>query len=207
MRVSRFGRGRGARLLTHLPSTSHLHAISDAIAVLMHRDLGAAERMLTRLSDFLRATLERADAQLVTLEEELACVRDYLGIEEERFRDRLTVRIDVERDVLGARVPNLLLQPLVENAIRHGIAPRAAPGRVEIAARRRNGVLELSVRDDGPGLPASSLEALTLGVGLANTRSRLEALYGSDHRLSVANLPDGGVAATIAIPFDVGGPA
>ncbi len=193
-----------ARLLA-LRTQLHPHFLFNtlnSIAVLMRRDLSAAERMLNGLSDLLRVTLERAGEQLVTLAEELAYVRSYVGIESERFPDRLTVHFDVDPATLSARVPNLLFQPLVENAIRHGVAPRAAPGRIEIAARRRNGALELSVRDDGPGLPSPSLDSLPLGVGLTNTRHRLEALYGRDHRFVVANAPHGGVQATIVIPFD-----
>jgi LytS/YehU family sensor histidine kinase len=198
-----------ARLLA-LRDQLHPHFLFNtlnSIAVLMRRDVPAAERMLTNLSDLLRATLERAEHQLVTLKEELAYVQSYVNIESERFRDRLTVRFDVEDEALDARVPTLLLQPLVENAIRHGVAPRAAPGRVEIAAHCRNGVLEMSIRDDGPGLHVSSAEALSLGVGLTNTQRRLQTLYGDDHRFAIANAPHGGVEVMVAIPFDAGGDA
>jgi two-component system, LytTR family, sensor kinase len=174
-----------------------LHAIS----ALMYMDVDAADRMLTRLSDLLRMTLAGAGAQEVTLKQELEFLKGYLEIEQTRFEDRLTVLIEIEPDTLDARVPNLVLQPLVENAIRHGIAPRSDPGRIEIRARRENGMLQLQVRDDGPGLPIGQAAPLREGIGLANTRARLQQLHGADHRFELNNAVDGGLIVSLAVPF------
>src|SRR5262252_3203657 len=126
-----------------------LHAISS----LMRRDVEAAERMITLLSDLLRLTLENAGAQETPLRQELEFLERYLEIEQTRFRDRLQVKMEIEPEALDARVPNLILQPLVENAVRHGVAPRAAPGLIEISARLKGNKLELQVSDNGAGLP------------------------------------------------------
>ena len=126
----------------------------------------------------------------------------YLEIEKIRFGDRLTVVMDIEDEVLSANVPTLLLQPLVENAARHGIAPRTDPGRIEISARRHNGFLQLTVQDDGPGINGNSSEFLDRGIGLTNTRARLEQLYGESYRFEMRNLSKGGLAVTISIPSD-----
>jgi len=171
-----------------------LHAIST----LMHRDVDAAEKMLARLSDLLRLTLENGSTQTVMLKDELEFLKKYLEIEEIRFADRLTIRTAIAPDALDALVPNLILQPIVENAIRHGIAPRAQPGRVEITARRVDGKLRLEVQDDGPGLrPGNGRE----GLGLKNTRERLARLYQGAHRLELESPPEGGVRVTLEIPF------
>ena len=134
------------------------------------------------------------------LSQEIELIRTYLGVEETRFRDRLSTRIDVAEGVGQALVPNLLLQPLVENALRHGIAPLGAGGTVEIAARRLNGVLEITVRDDGAGLGASG-EPIQEGVGLSNTRRRLEALYGEDHTFEIRSPKEGGTTVTVTFPY------
>jgi two-component system LytT family sensor kinase len=171
-----------------------LHAVS----ALMRRDAKAADQMIARLSEFLRMSLEAGGVQEVTLRRELEFLERYLEIEKIRFRDRLTVATQVEPEALDARVPNLILQPLVENAIRHGISKRRGAGRVEIHAARRNGALELAVRDDGPGLAGSDVAE---GIGLSNTRLRLEQLYGGRHRFDVANGAAGGLVVTMEIPF------
>jgi sensor histidine kinase YesM len=158
-------------------------------------------RMLTRLSDLLRLALENAH-QVVTLEEDLAFLQPYLEIEQVRFRDRLQVVTDVPPETLDAEVPSLLLQPLVENAVRHGIAQRTAPGLVEIRAFTADGRLVLEVRDSGPGFPADhAAVGERTGVGLANTRARLEQLYGADYRLETVNAPGGGAIVRVVIPF------
>lgn len=174
-----------------------LHAISS----LMHRDVEAADRMLARLSDLLRLTLESAGAQEVTLRQELEFLDRYLEIEQMRFRDRLRVKQEIAPETLDARVPNFILQPLVENAIRHGIAPHAAPGLIEILASRRGDQLELQVRDNGAGLPDGNHAPLKEGIGLANTRARLEQLYGTDHHFELSNAATGGLLVRILIPF------
>jgi sensor histidine kinase YesM len=158
-------------------------------------------RMLTRLSDLLRLALENAH-QVVTLEEDLAFLQPYLEIEQVRFRDRLQVVTDVPPETLDAEVPSLLLQPLVENAVRHGIAQRTAPGMIEIRAFTADGRLVLEVRDSGPGFPADhAAVGERTGVGLANTRARLEQLYGADYRLETVNAPGGGAIVRVVIPF------
>ncbi|MEW6210402.1 MAG: histidine kinase [Acidobacteriota bacterium] len=171
-----------------------LHAVS----ALMHRDVEAADRMIARLSDLLRLALENTGAQEVSLKQEMEFLHRYLEIEQIRFQDRLTVNIDIEAEALDASVPNLLLQPLVENAIRHGIAPRAAAGRLEITARRRDRRLRVEVRDDGAGLDRNGFRE---GIGIANTRARLEQLYGADHRFEMGNRESGGMTVSIEIPF------
>jgi two-component system LytT family sensor kinase len=176
-----------------------LHSIS----ALLNKDPESARKMITRLGDFLRLTLENSGSQEVTLQQEMEFLSCYLEIERVRFQDRLRTRIDVAEQALDAKVPNLLLQPIVENAIRHGIAPRSTPGLIEIEAKQRNGTLRIQVRDNGPGLPAhrTSENLFKRGLGLANTETRLERLYGSDHRFDLSNKPDGGLVVTMEIPF------
>jgi len=176
-----------------------LHTISS----LMRSDIEAADLMIDRLSDLLRMSL-RSNAQEVSVTQEIEILQSYLAIEQTRFRDRLTVAIDVDPAVLDARVPHLLLQPLVENAVRHGIAPRARPGRIDIRVFRKSGQLEVEVRDSGDGLPPDRLVAMNDGVGLGNTRARLAHLYGSAHRFAFANLPGEGFQVSVSIPFHVG---
>ncbi|MDQ3804896.1 MAG: histidine kinase [Acidobacteriota bacterium] len=175
-----------------------LHSIS----ALVHTDPEAADRMIARLGDFLRLTLENSGAQQVSLQKELEFLKCYLEIERVRFRDRLTTRMDIDPQSLDTPVPNLILQPIVENALRHGIAPRSSPGRIEISAKRDNGSLRIQVRDNGPGLPAITKPngRFREGVGLANTRARLAQLYGESHRLELANAPEGGLVVTLEIP-------
>jgi two-component system, LytTR family, sensor kinase len=158
-------------------------------------------RMLTRLSDLLRLALENSQ-QVVTLEEDLAFLDPYLEIEKVRFRDRLQVVIDVPPETLDAEVPSLLLQPPVENAVRHGIAQRTGPGIIEVRAFTADSRLFLEVRDSGPGFsPDHVANGERTGVGLANTRARLEQLYGGEHRLETVNAPGGGAIVRVVIPF------
>ena len=173
----------------------------NSISVLMGEDVTAARRMLTRLSDLLRTSLDSAGRQEVTLQEELDFLASYLEIERIRFHDRLTVRMDIDPATLPARVPNFILQPLVENAIRHGIAPRAAPGAVEIRAVRENGIVQLQVCDNGTGLRSGNREHIAEGIGLSNTRTRLEQIYGPAHGFDIGQPEDGGFIVTIKIPF------
>jgi signal transduction histidine kinase len=172
-----------------------LHTIS----ALLHDDVRAADRMISRLSDLLRLTLDKGGEQEVTLREELEFLDPYLAIERTRFHDRLTVVEEIEPEALDARVPSMLLQPLVENALHHGIGSRSGAGRIEIRARRDNGRLELEVRDDGTGLPGSG--TVQVRVGLGNTRARLRHLYGSNHRFELDDAPGGGLRVSIVIPF------
>jgi hypothetical protein len=174
-----------------------LHTIS----ALMHKDLKAADRMLALLGDLLRDSFEKVGAQEVSLKQELGFLDRYLEIERTRFRDRLSVVVSVEPETLDAEVPNLLLQPLVENAIRHGVGRRQAPGRIEIQAARRGERLDLRIRDNGPGLNGEAETALRSGVGLANTAARLEQLYPGRHRFDVGNRAEGGFEVALEIPF------
>jgi len=203
---------RASQLETRL-AEAHLQALQrqlhphflfntlNGISALMHRDVHAADRMLVRLSDLLRIALDRRAAQEVPLSDDLDFLSKYLEIEQVRFGDRLTVRFDVEAETLDALVPNLLLQPLVENSVRHAIALRSDPGLIEIVSRKVNETLELKVRDNGPGLPKDRTPAPSRGVGLANTRSRLEHLYGPSQHLLFSDTPGGGLTVTVVLPF------
>ncbi len=173
----------------------------NTISELVHESPADADRMIVRLGDLLRLTVDAAGTQEVPLRRELDFLRAYLEIEQARFRDRLSVRMHVDPDVLDARVPNLLLQPLVENSLRHGIAERAGPGCIEVSAGREGGRLRLEVRDDGGGLPAGG--AVRERVGLGNTRARLLQLYGAEHRFEVRGAPGGGVSAVVMLPLRV----
>jgi LytS/YehU family sensor histidine kinase len=174
----------------------------NTIAMLVRRQANAeALRGIVGLSQLLRQVLDRRAAAEVSLGEELALVEHFLAIEQLRYPDRLRVRIRVDRGVLEAQVPNLLLQPLVENAVRHGIGRRRGAGIVEIVVHRRGDALTLQVRDDGPGLPDGWCPEEGFGLGLANTRERLQRLYGPDHRFELCNDARGGAQALVQIPF------
>jgi LytS/YehU family sensor histidine kinase len=157
--------------------------------------------MLGALSELLRLTLRGSPAQETTLAEELRFLALYVEVMRARFEDRLRVDIVADAGTTGALVPQLILQPLVENAIRHGFDPASARGDVEVRCARENGSLLLEVRDHGAGLTASRDEVLGRGIGLSNTAARLERLYGERHRLELANAPDGGLRVRIAIPY------
>jgi len=176
-----------------------LHAIS----ALMHRDVNAADRMLTRLSDLLRLSLERIGVAEVPLKDEVEFVQKYAEIECTRFQDRLTVTFDIEPETLDALVPNLILQPIVENAIRHGIAPRNGPGHVVVVARRDDDRLSMEVQDDGVGLSEDTFIAMQKGIGVSNTRARLVHQYGSRHRFEFSRRP-AGLAVRVVIPWRSG---
>jgi LytS/YehU family sensor histidine kinase len=172
-----------------------LHSIS----ALIHADPEGADLMVSRLSDFLRMVLDHAGAQELALRDELAFLERYLEIQRTRYRERLDAAMEIDPETLDARVPNLILQPLVENAIRHAVEPRAAGGRVRVTARRENGTLHLAVRDDGPGLRDAPRSGN--GVGLANTRARLAQLYGGAHAFELRNHPEGGLEVSLALPY------
>jgi signal transduction histidine kinase len=173
----------------------------NAISALLHQDVELADRMIARLGELLRRTLDNSGTQEVTLRQELEFIEPYLEIEQARLGSRLSVRLEVDPDVLNARVPNLILQPLVENAIRHGIAPRPGAGFIEIQACRDGEVLELCVRDNGPGLPTARMAVKKNGLGVANTRARLEQMYGNDQRFDLRNGHHGGLVVTVRIPY------
>ena len=160
-----------------------------------------AVNVVARLGRLLRWVLDEAATHEVALKDELAFVRNYLEIERVRFSDRLEVKIAADSSVLDASVPHLILQPLVENAIKHGIGPNVSSGIVAIGAARSNGELQLTVRDNGCGLSSERSRGLESGVGLTNTRARLSQLYGARARLDVGSVPDGGTEVTVALPF------
>jgi two-component system, LytTR family, sensor kinase len=169
-----------------------------AIGMLVQEDPVTASRTITQLGDLLRKTLSLADVPEITLAEELAILRDYLRIEETRFGDRLTVSIDAPDDVLRLHVPSLILQPLVENSVRHGVAPRSEPGRIAVRARRSGDSLELEVEDDGPGFDDAS--SRSTGVGLGSTQGRIDLLYGDAAALEREEGQDGGALVRLRIP-------
>jgi LytS/YehU family sensor histidine kinase len=173
----------------------------NSISALLHKDLEAADRMIARLGDFLRLTLRRSDAQTVDFGQELEFLRCYLDIEYIRFQDRLSVDMEIEPQALGVQVPNLILQPIVENAIRHGIARQTIAGRLTIRAFKRQDRLIMQVEDNGPGLEnGKPFGNLSGGIGLSNTRARLQQFYGQDYDLEIANAAARGVVVTLDIP-------
>jgi two-component system, LytTR family, sensor kinase len=168
----------------------------QSISTLIHRDQAAADRMLTDLSDLLRLSLRSTASQEVPLREELAFLERYLDIMRVRFGDRLVIAVEAGAEVREALVPSLVLQPIVENAITHGMADRPDIGHVAVRARRDGGSLQLEVSDDGPGLGAT---APTNGIGLTNTRERIARLYGAAGRVEM--LANGGFTLRLSIPF------
>src|SRR6266567_1103403 len=174
-----------------------LHSISSLVL----EDPPKANSMIARLGDFLRLTVDNSDQQLVTLKEETEFLRCYLDIEQVRFGDRLTVAFELEPQTLSAQVPHLILQPVVENAVQHAIAPRATRGHITIEARCLNSLLRLEVRDNGPGITSNGVSLGMKGVGLSNVRARLDQIYGSDFRFELVNSRDGGLAVVMEIPF------
>ena len=185
--------------LLHQLNPHFLFNTLNGIASLMHSDVDAADRMLVRLSELLRITMSHTGAPRTTLREEIAFLERYLEIERIRFRNRLEVVIEVGDDALDAQVPSLILQPIVENAVRHGIEPQSRTGRVELRAGREAGDLVLTVSDNGSGIPPGGPGRE--GIGLANTRARLAELYGAAQHFELVNRPEGGLCVRIVIPF------
>lgn len=202
-------REREAALLAAALSRARLEALErqlqphflfntmNAIAGLVRTERNAeALEMLVRLSELLRETLERGDGHEIPLARELELFRKYVAIEEVRFSDRLTVQVDVPDETLGARVPPFILQPVTENAVRHGLALASGKARLSLRARREGAMLRLDVFNNGPGIAAGAEE----GIGLSNTRTRLEQMYGDEASLALVDAEDG-VMATIRIPY------
>ena len=175
-----------------------LNAVSTLVT---ERRNDEASRMLARVSDFLRLTLTAPVRDEVALADEIDYVRQYLEIERVRFGDRLRTELDVAPDVWEAAVPAFVLQPLIENAVRHAIAPRETGGAITLEARRSGDTLRVSIIDDGPGVRDDPRGNGSGRIGLANTRDRLRELYGERGRLELVNIPDGGTRATMEIPF------
>jgi two-component system, LytTR family, sensor kinase len=174
-----------------------LHSISSLVL----EDPAKANSMIARLGDFLRLTLENSNQQLVSLKEETEFLRCYLEIEQVRFGDRLTVALELEPQTLAVQVPHLILQPVVENAIQHAIAPRATQGHINIEAKRFNNLLRLEIRDNGPGIASNDALLETEGVGLSNVRARLHQIYGSNFRFELRNGRNGGLTVIMEIPL------
>lgn len=209
------GRLRASQLEAKL-ATAQLHALKmqlhphflfntlHSISELVHDDPARAESMIVRLSDFLRLTLDHVGIPEVPVSEEIDFLRRYLEIEQMRFEDRLTVEWEIDPETLVSRVPNLILQPIVENALKHGISRNTKRGVVRISCKQDGGRLALTVYDNGPGpRRTASPDATPLreGVGLNNTRSRLERLYGADHHIGFRQAPEGGFLVSIHIPM------
>jgi len=171
-----------------------------SISALMFTDVGAADRMMSRLSDLLRISLETADTQITTLSRELECVNCYLEIEKVRFEERMNTIFEIAPEALDAQVPHLLLQGLVDNAVKHGISKLSAGGEIRITAELKENELQLEVRDNGPGMSPTETHG-TSGLGLRNARERLESLYGKDQTLELVCPPRGGVTVRVCIPF------
>jgi signal transduction histidine kinase len=171
----------------------------NAISALMHKDLGLADRMISRLGELLRATLDDPGSQEVTLRRELEFLSPYLEIEQARLGPRLDLQVAIDDELLDARLPYLILQPLVENAIRHGLAPRTGTGRLGVRAWRDDGRLVLEVADNGRGVRFD--QEFEEGIGLSNTRARLTALYGDNQSLALRPAAGGGLVVTVTLPY------
>ncbi len=206
LRVSRLETQLTQTRLEALRSQLHPHFLFNtlnSISALMDEDTAAADTMLARLGDFLRATLENSGELLVPLERELESLKAYVAIEQVRFQGRLDLCLDVEPAALPALLPSFLWQPIVENAIHHGIETSGGAGRIIVSARSCGGKLQLQVWDNGSGLAKTPTGEASLkeGIGLANTRAILGHLYGSAYRFELANAPRGGAVVTLEIPF------
>src|SRR5215813_3253383 len=177
------------------------NTLNSIVGLIRNNENKDAIRMTNGLSNLLRHVLEHAGRQEVSLQEEVEFLSRYLEIQQMRFSDRLTVEMNVDPETLEAKVPSLILQPIVENALRHGIASREAPGRVILCASRHNGLLEINIYNDGPMLPKSWRMEDCSGIGLANTRARISQLYGEAGRLEVHNRDQSGVQAKLTVPF------
>lgn len=179
-----------------------LHTIS----AMMHEDVSSADRMIARLSDLLRMTLDNIGHQEVALKQEIEFLQKYLEIERMRFQDKLAVMIDVGPDVLDARLPSMILQPLVENSIRHGFGSHRSSGEITIHAHRHDGMLVVRVVDNGCGISSGPSRPMREGLGIGNTRQRLEQLYPERHRFLIENVAAGGARVTVEIPYQTVSP-
>jgi len=185
--------------LLHQLKPHFLFNTLNGIASLMHTDVDAADKMLVRLSELLRITMSHTGAPQTSLREEVAFIERYLDIEKIRFRNRLDVMIAIDEDAIDAQVPSLILQPMVENAMHHGIEPHSRMGRIEILGSRRGDNLVLTISDNGTGIPDGGLKRE--GIGVANTRARLAELYGAHQKFEMANRPEGGLCVSITLPY------
>lgn len=209
------GRTRTAELASQLAQAQlaalkmqiHPHFLFNtlnSIAALLHKDVELADKMIARLSDFLRLTLKSSETSVVTLEQELGFLETYLAIEKIRFQDKLLIEMKIAPDALDAQVPNLILQPLIENAVRHGVARQTSVGRLQIQARRDADRLLIKIEDNGPGLNGNGNRRRRSGsgVGIANTRARLGQFYDDDFSFEIADRKHhDGTVVNLNVPF------
>lgn len=196
--------------LQALQAQIHPHFLFNAlntISSVIYEDVQAADTMIARLSDFLRHSLNASSSQEVTLQEELNLLNLYLDIMRPRFEERLNVEFEVEQEINNALTPKLILQPLVENSIKHAADPNSGAIRIAVRAMRENDHLTLQIEDDGPGLTATARSISSNGIGLSNTAERLERLYGADQEFTIRNA-DGagrsGLLVSIKLPYHTG---
>jgi signal transduction histidine kinase len=202
LRASALAQEAQVKMLRYQLNPHFLFNTLNAISTLILDGQGKiANQAVTRLSDFLRYTLDNDPMKKVTLRQELDALNLYLGIEKLRFGERLRIDIAVDELASQALVPSLILQPLIENALKYAVAPREEGGRVRIEGRVRGWQLELAVQDDGPGLPPGAIAADRRGVGLRNTRERLAALYPQRHAIKIGDASPG-VRIEITLPFE-----
>jgi sensor histidine kinase YesM len=191
--------------LSALESLLHPHFLFNTLntlsTLILKSDTNEAERMLNLLQEFLKTTIYDTGRHEIPLKEELLCILRYLEIEKVRFKGKLEVRQDIADDTLPANIPSLLLQPIIENAIYHGIAAKTSNGVLSISSRRENGSLEIRIEDNGPGLSENKGKKGRGGIGLKSTKERLSRLFGEDHVFAMENIPSGGLCVKIRIPF------
>lgn len=174
----------------------------NTISSLVHTDPDGAEKMISRLGDLLRLTLQSNQSQMTSLRNEMEFTQLYLEIQQIRFSDRLKVELSIEPDTLEAKIPALLLQPLVENAIVHGISPRTTTGTVKVVSMHKSNRLHLTIADDGVGIKTDAISFNGSGIGLKNIKQRLQYLYGENHSFALSTFPNSGVKIEIEIPFE-----
>ena len=201
---ARFAEARLEALRTQLNPHFLFNALNATSVSAMSGDRESVVRMLGAIADLLRVALDKKLPHEVPLSRELAMIDGYVAIQTARFSDRLTVRKEIDSEALDGLVPSMLLQPLVENAVEHGVAARPGAGSVSIHARREGAILRIEVRDTGPGFGSRTArggETTEDGIGLGNTRARLEHLYGLQHRLEMGNIDSGGAFVAVTIPW------
>jgi LytS/YehU family sensor histidine kinase len=176
-----------------------LHTISS----LMDENVEQAQKMISQIGYLLRGLLDQDHRATISLKDEMRYIRSYLDIEQTRFRDRLSVRYEITEETLAAQVPNLILQPLVENAVKHGFSRRSDSGTIRVSSKRDNGKLHLIVEDDGRGVGDADAIVAKSGIGLENVRKRLHQMYEGEAELRLDSPNRGGFLATISMPFEV----
>jgi len=174
----------------------------NSISVLTRENPESADKTIHLLSDLLRYSLKHAQQQFVSLEAELNFIKDYLAIEKVRFGDRLNIELDIDPETLQIMVPSLLLQPLVENAIKHGVTEKRGTGIIKISAQKNSQFLNLSIYDNGDGIEKQPAAEKDLGIGLQNTNMRLQSLYGSKHLFKLENNSKHGTNVQVEIPLN-----